>query len=163
MNLNDLARFKQLDPDDMIGHINRLPDQLAAAWKLGSSLDLPLWRGIQQVVVSGMGGSAIGANLLAAYAEPHLKKAIIVHRDYGLPAWARGPETLVICSSHSGNAEETLSAFEAARAAKCRILAITTGGSLAGAAKKAQSELWLFDHKQQPGTAVGTSHGNLQD
>jgi len=161
MNLNDLARFKQLDPDDMIGHINGLPDQLAAAWKLGSSLDLPLWRGIQQVVVSGMGGSAIGADLLVAYAVPHLKKAIVVHRDYGLPAWARGPETLVICSSHSGNTEEALDAFGAARAAKCRILAVTTGGILADAAKKAKAGLWLFDHKGQPRTAVGYSFGML--
>lgn len=161
MNLNDTARFKQLDPDDMIGHINRLPDQLAAAWKLGNKLDLPQWRGIQQVVVSGMGGSAIGSDLLAAYAEPHLKAGWHTHRDYGLPAWARGSETLVICSSHSGNTEETLSAFEAAKTAGCRILAVTTGGKLAELAKKEKTALWIFDHKGQPRTAVGFSFGLL--
>jgi glucose/mannose-6-phosphate isomerase len=161
MNLNDLDRFKQLDPEDMIGHINGLPDQLAAAWKLGNSLDLPKWRGIKQVVVAGMGGSAIGADLLAAYAEPQLAAPVIVHRDYGLPAWAQGSETLVICSTHSGNTEETLSAFEAAKSAGCRILAITTGGKVADIAKKAKAPLWIFDHKGQPRTAVGFSFGLL--
>jgi len=108
-----------------------------------------------------MGGSAIGADLLAAYAEPHLAAPLFVHRDYGLPAWARGSETLVICSSHSGNTEETLSAFEAAKAAGCRILAATTGGKLAEAAKKSKAPLWVFDHKGQPRTAVGYSFGLL--
>src|SRR3989304_635944 len=110
MDLNDTERFRQLDPEDMIGHINGLPDQLAAAWKLGNKLPLPRWRGIRQVVVAGMGGSAIGSDLVAAYAEHNLKASWITHRDYGLPAWAQGPETLVICSSHSGNTEETLAA-----------------------------------------------------
>jgi glucose/mannose-6-phosphate isomerase len=161
MNLNDVKRFKELDPSDMIGHINGLPDQLAAAWKLGHSLDLPDWQNIRQVVVAGMGGSAIGSDLLAAYAEGSLSASWTTHRDYGLPAWARGPETLVICSSHSGNTEETLSAFEAALAAKCSILAICTGGQLEKAARKAKIPVWIFDHKGQPRTAVGFSFGLL--
>ncbi len=161
MNLNDPQLYKKIDPEDMIGHINGLPDQLAAAWRLGIGLDLPTWTGIRQVVVAGMGGSAIGSDLLAAYAELALKASWFTHRDYGLPAWARGEETLVICSSHSGNTEETLSAFEAAQATGCRILAIATGGELAKAAKKANAPLWIFDHKSQPRTAVGFSFGLL--
>lgn len=161
MDLNDVARFKKLDPENMIDHINGLPDQLAAAWKLGSKLDLPKWRGVRQVVVAGMGGSAIGSDLLAAYAEPTLKAAWVTQRDYGLPAWAQGPETLVICSSHSGNTEETLAAFEAAKAAGCRILAVTTGGKLADLAKKAKLPVWIFKHTGQPRTAVGYSFGLL--
>jgi glucose/mannose-6-phosphate isomerase len=161
MDLNNLTRFKQLDPDDMIGHINGLPEQLAAAWKLGSKLSLPRWRGIRQVVVAGMGGSAIGSDLVAAYGEHSLKLAWTTWRDYGLPAWAHGPETLVICSSHSGNTEETLSAFEAAKATSCRILAVCTGGQLEEAAKKANVPLWVFKHKGQPRAAVGYSFGLL--
>ena len=161
MNLNDPQLYKKLDPEDMISHINGLPDQLAAAWKLGNTLDLPKWTGIRQVVVAGMGGSAIGSDLLAAYAEPTLKTAWVTHRDYGLPTWARREETLVVCSSHSGNTEETLSAFEAARAAGCRILAIVTGGTLAKAAQKASVPLWTFERKGQPRTAIGFSFGLL--
>lgn len=161
MNLNDLDLFKRLDPEDMIGHINGLPDQLAAAWKLGNKLALPRWRGIRKVVVAGMGGSAIGSDLLAAYAEPELKAAWVTQRDYGLPAWAAGSDTLVICSSHSGNTEETLAAFDAALAAKCKTLAICTGGELAKRAKKAGVPLWTFKHTGQPRTAVGFSFGLL--
>lgn len=161
MDLNDTQRFKQLDPEDMIGHINGLPDQLAAAWKLGNKLALPNWRGIKQVVVAGMGGSAIGSDLVSAYAENTLKASWITHRDYGLPASAKGSETLVICSSHSGNTEETLSAFKAAEEAGCRILAVCTGGELVKAAKKSNAALWKFKHQGQPRTAVGFSFGLL--
>ena len=161
MDLNDIERFKKLDPEDMIGHINGLPDQLAAAWKLGNKLPLPRWRGIKRVFVAGMGGSAIGSDLVAAYTENTLKASWITHRDYGLPAAARGPDTLVICSSHSGNTEETISAFNAAKDTGCRILAVCTGGELAKAAKKAKVALWVFKHKGQPRTAVGYSFGLL--
>jgi glucose/mannose-6-phosphate isomerase len=161
MNLNDTARFKELDPQDMIGHINGLPDQLAAAWQLGKKLPLPAWKSVRNVLVAGMGGSAIGSDLLAAYAEPKLKAGWVTHRDYSLPAWAAGPSTLVICSSHSGNTEETLDAYKAAKKAKCKILAITTGGKLAELAKKDKTPLWIFDHQGQPRTAVGFSFGLL--
>jgi glucose/mannose-6-phosphate isomerase len=161
MNLNDPKQYKEIDREDMIGHINGLPDQLAAAWKLGTTLDLPAWKGIRQVVVAGMGGSAIGSDLVAAYGEPTLTTSWVTQRDYGLPAWVRGEDTLVICSSHSGNTEETLSAFKAAQAAGCRILTICTGGALAATAKKDGLPLWTFDHKGQPRTAVGFSFGLL--
>lgn len=161
MDLNDIERFRKLDPEDMIGHINGLPDQLAAAWKLGKKLPLPHWHGIRNVIVAGMGGSAIGSDLVFAYAAHTLKAAWTTWRNYTLPAWAQGHETLVICSSHSGNTEETLSAFEAAKAAGCRILAICTGGELARAAKKAKAPVWIFKHKGQPRAAVGYSSALL--
>lgn len=161
MNLNDTQRFKQLDPQDMIGHINSLPDQLAAAWQLGKNQLLPKWKSIRNVVVAGMGGSAIGSDLLAAWGEPKLTASWTTHRDYGLPAWAKGPQTLIICSSHSGNTEETLDAYKKAKKAKCKILAISTGGKLAQLAEKDKTPLWIFEHNGQPRTAVGFSFGLL--
>lgn len=161
MNLNDLEHIKKTDPEGMIEHINGLPEQLAAAWVLGKQLELPAWSGIRQVVVAGMGGSAIGSDLLAAYAAAGLRAGWTTWRDYGLPVWAADEETLVVCSSHSGNTEETLSAFEAARAAGCRVLCISTGGQLAAAAQKAGLPAWLFEHNFQPRAAVGYSFGLL--
>jgi len=161
MNLNDVERFKKLDPEDMIGHINGLPNQLQTAWDLGNKLDLPEWAGIRQIIVAGMGGSAIGADLLSAYAAPSMTASMHVQRGYDLPGWALGEETLVICSSHSGNTEETLSSFDAAQKSGCRILAVTTGGQLADRAQKAGLPLWIFDHQAQPRTAVGYSFGLL--
>ena len=161
MNLNDFASFAQTDPQHMLAHIDGLPDQLQAAWELGHQHPLPAWKGIEQVLVAGMGGSAIGADLLMAYAAPSCPVPLIVHRDYDLPAWANGPRTLVIAASHSGNTEETLSCFDRAALNGCLRLAITTGGKLAQAASQAGVPLWTFVHQGQPRAAVGFSFGLL--
>ncbi len=161
MNLDDLHLIQKLDPQDMLAEIGALPAQLAEAWLLGQSQPLPDTEGIRQVVISGMGGSAIGADLLAAYLAPTCAIPVFVQRDYVLPAWARGPETLVIASSHSGNTEETLEAFDLALHTKCRLMAVTTGGALAERARKAGIPLWIFSHGGQPRAAVGYSFGLL--
>jgi glucose/mannose-6-phosphate isomerase len=108
-----------------------------------------------------MGGSAIGADLLAAYISPKCRVPVFIHRDYDLPAWARGAETLVIASSHSGNTEETLDSFDAALKAGCRILAVCTGGELEARACTNGVPVWKFEHKGQPRAAVGFSFGLL--
>lgn len=161
MDLNNHAAFMLIDQQDMLGHINGLPEQLAGAWALGQALPLPGWSGIQRVLITGMGGSAIGADLLAAYVESFCSVPVMVQRDYLPPAWASGPHTLVIGSSHSGNTEETLSAFAAALDQGCNCLAITTGGKLAAMAKERGAALWTFEHKGQPRTAVSFSFGLL--
>jgi glucose/mannose-6-phosphate isomerase len=161
MNLDDLSTIKQLDSQNMLGEIDNLPVQLEKAWKLGQTQPLPEMTGIRQVLSSGMGGSAIGADLLAAYIAPACPVPVVVHRDYSLPAWAHGPETLVIASSHSGNTEETLEAFNAALQNKCRVMAIATGGKLVELAGQAKIPLWKFEHRSQPRAAVGFSFGLL--
>jgi len=67
MNLDDLDYFKQLDTLNMLGEIDNLPAQLAFAYRLGLKHDLPEWKDLRQVIIAGMGGSAIGADLLASY------------------------------------------------------------------------------------------------
>ncbi len=161
MDLDNFTSFKQLDPQNMLGEIDNLPKQLQSAWELGQQQPLPDSQGITRVIISGMGGSAIGADLLAAYIAPLCQLPVIVHRDYGLPAWAHGPETLVIASSHSGNTEETLDAFEAAIKAGCRILAVCTGGELEQRATAQHVPVWKFTHAGQPRAAVGFSFGLL--
>lgn len=161
MDLDDLDRFKQLDTLDMLGEIDNLPDQLGHAYQLGLKHQLPDWSDIRQVVIAGLGGSAIGADLLAVYCASLSPMPVSVHRDYGLPLFARGPETLVICSSHSGDTEETLDAFEAARTAGCRLIVVCTGGELANRARENSIPTWTFDHAGQPRSAVGFSFGLL--
>lgn len=161
MNLDDLDYFKKLDTLNMLGEIDGLPDQLAFAYQLGIKHPLPDWKDFKHVVIAGMGGSAIGADLLASYCASLALLPVSVHRDYSLPHFARGRETLVICSSHSGNTEETLDAFEAARKAECRIVVVCTGGELAKRAKENNIPLWTFDHAGQPRAAVGFSFGLL--
>lgn len=161
MNLDEYTSFAQLDPQNMLGYINDLPTQLQSAWDLGQRQPLPSWKGIDRVLIAGMGGSAIGADLLASYVADSCPAPIVIHRDYGLPAWARGPQTLFIASSHSGNTEETLSSFDLAAANGCRCLSIATGGKLAKAAENKGTPVWSFEHKGQPRSAVGFSFGLL--
>ena len=157
MNLNQYQDFPKLDSHNMLAEMNGLPEQLETAWSEAEALPLSNFDGVKQVLIAGMGGSAIGASLLKAYAAPLASVSIEVHRDYGLPAWANGPDTLVIVSSHSGNTEETLSAMETALERGCSLLAISTGGKIAEIAKKNGTDLWIFNHKGQPRAAVGYS------
>ena len=161
MNLDDTAKFAQLDPQNMLSMIDDLPAQLQTAWELGLTLPLPEMKDVSQVLIAGLGGSAIGGDLLTAYAAPLASVPVNVWRNYELPAHAMGPHTLVITSSHSGNTEETLSAFARAREAKARVLAITTGGKLARHAQDAKLPAWIFEHQGQPRAAIGFSFGLL--
>jgi glucose/mannose-6-phosphate isomerase len=161
MNLDESSAFTALDPQDMLSHINGLPDQLQTAWELGNQLPIPAWEGLQRILIAGMGGSAIGADMLATYSAPACPLPIAVLRNYQLPAWANGPETLVIASSHSGNTEETLSAYAQARERGCRLIAVCTDGKLAAAAAQDGVPLWQFTHHGQPRAAVGFSFGLL--
>jgi glucose/mannose-6-phosphate isomerase len=129
--LNDHAQLKANDPSDMLGAILGLPEQCQAAKKIALSSDLGALTGrkYSSVVIAGMGGSAIGGDLLRATFESELPCPVTVVRDYQLPGYI-GPDTLVIAASNSGNTEETLSTYAQARRAKSPILAVTTGGKL---------------------------------
>ncbi len=161
MNLNDINTMKEIDTQNMIDEIDQLPDQLENAFKLGQDFDLPEIQGIQNVLIAGMGGSAIGADLMAAYTSPYTPVPVFVLRDYNLPAWARGAQTLVIASSHSGNTEETLTVFDQAIEGHSQLMAITTGGKLAEKASALKIPTWQFEHNGQPRAAVGYSFGLL--
>ena len=71
------------------------------------------------LVVAGMGGSAIGADLAVAALGDRASRPMFVTRDYALPPWTT-PDTTVLCASYSGETEETLAAFEAAGAVGAR-------------------------------------------
>jgi glucose/mannose-6-phosphate isomerase len=131
MDLDDLDRFKQLDTQDMLAEIDGLPDQLERAWALGQSLPLPASAGgsFSSAVIAGMGGSAIGGDLLKDWARDKLKVPIEVSREYSLPAYA-GKNTLVLVTSYSGETEESLSAFLDATKRKCETVCISSGGAL---------------------------------
>ena len=161
MNLDDSHVIHQFDAGNMLAEIENLPAQLNTAWEQGLRLPLPDWQGIQRVIIAGMGGSAIGADLLNGYLAPICQLPVFIHRDYDLPAWAFGPETLMIASSHSGNTEETLDAFKKGVQNGCRVQVVTTGGKLASLAAEQNVPCWTFDHSGQPRAAVGFSFGLL--
>ena len=79
------------------------------------------------MLVCGMGGSAIGGDLAAAVLGDRLTRPLLTVRGYELPSWAT-PEWTVLCSSYSGDTEETLACFEAAEALGARRIVASTGG-----------------------------------
>ncbi len=87
------------------------------------------------IIVSGMGGSGIGGELLKDWARETVKVPIEVCRDYSLPAYA-DEKTLVFVVSYSGETEETLSSFLDARKRKCKIVTLSSGGTLSEFAEK---------------------------
>lgn len=161
MNLDNANEFAKLDKSEMLSEIRGLADQLEKAWETAQALPLPADKQFSHIILAGMGGSAIGADLLASYIYSICDVPVYILRGYNLPAWASGPEDLVVCSSHSGNTEETLSVFEDALNKKCTILTVTTGGKLFENAQKNAVTAWTFEHAGQPRAAVGFSFGML--
>ena len=156
-----MNELKLADPENMLSYINRLPDDLEAAWHLGKTLPLLELPKPKMMVICGMGGSAIGGDFFGSYMREISDVPVYSHRDYGLPTWASGEEVLVICSSHSGNTEETIDCFKTARERGCSLLVISTGGKLHEMAQEAGVTAWTFDHDGQPRTALAYSFGIL--
>lgn len=161
MNLDDMELISKIDSQNMLWHIQNLPNQLEAGWELGQKLDLPHFPRLSKIIITGVGGSAIGADLVRFYVSHYCRIPVIVFRDYDLPAWAHGEDTLVIASSHSGNTEEVLDNLETAIMNRCSIITIATGGELARRATELGIPLWKYDYNGQPRTAVGYSFNLL--
>ncbi len=157
VDLDNLAEWRQYDPEDMLGHISRLPQQCAEAWQnVGRSVLPEGYQGARNIVVLGLGGSAIGGDLVRTLVLPECAVPMLVVRDYAIPAFV-GPETLVIASSHSGNTEETLLTAEAARQAGAMVAVVTTGGQLAAWAAAHALPIVRFHYPSQPRAALGHS------
>lgn len=134
--------------DDTLG----LPDQLRdALWRIESArLEEVDSAGL---MVCGMGGSAIGGDLAAAAIGDQLTKPLVAVRGYELPSWST-PEWAVLCSSYSGNTEETLACFEAAEALGARRFVVSTGGQLVERAREAGIPVVAPPGIYQPRVAV---------
>jgi glucose/mannose-6-phosphate isomerase len=157
MNLDDLDHLHALDTQNFLHDVDTLPDQIEQAWRLARSYGaLDSLGPIKEVIIAGMGGSAIGGDLVQAYVAAECRVPISVLRGYRLPASA-GPQTLVIASSHSGNTEETLSVCHMALERGARLLAITRGGKLGQLVEARGFPAWRFEHAGQPRAAVGFS------
>ncbi len=153
--LDDAAALRRSDPSDMLGAIARLPDQLEAAWRTTRSLELsPQHRAATAVAVLGMGGSAIGADLVTGIFGDRLRVPVIASRSYDAPGFV-GPATLVVASSHSGATEETLSALTQAISRGAPVVAITTGGPLREAALRGGLPVLEHPGGGQPRASVG--------
>jgi len=157
INLDDPQVYKQYDLEGMLICLHEMPQLCQQAWQMAMKLNLPQdYSKVNKVVILGMGGSAIGGDLVNSLAVSEAKLPILIHRDYNLPAFIDA-KTLVIASSYSGMTEETISSFEQAVATEAKKLVITTGGKLKTMAEERNVPVFSFDYKAQPRAALAFS------
>jgi glucose/mannose-6-phosphate isomerase len=152
----DRDAIGSVDADGMLADVLGWPEQLRdAMWRVESAglepEDTP-----GGLVVAGMGGSAIGGALARAVLGDRASRPIVLARGYALPAWTT-PDTTVLCSSYSGNTEETLAVYDAAGALGARRIVSTTGGKLAAAARADDVPVVPLPGGFQPRAAVAYS------
>ena len=153
VNLDDLLIYRRFDTSGMLNHLHEFPEQCQRAWEKAWSFELPQeYATIDKVVILGMGGSAIGGEIVHGLAWAESKVPIWVHRDYNLPSLV-DEDTLVIASSYSGNTEETLSAFTESLQTPAKKLVLTTGGRLGELAEKEGIPVFTIDYQAPPRAA----------
>ena len=163
VTLDSSETLRRIDPDDMLGRVAEMPRQLSQARRVAAAVPLDdRLKEVDAVVVLAMGGSAIGAELVAAAAGERLRVPLMVHRDYGLPPGVN-ERTLIVAASHSGETAETLSGFGAARERGLPIAVITTGGRLAAQATGDGLPLLEYRLAGQPRAAIGFGVGLVHE
>lgn len=136
----------------MLDDVLAIPEHLRdALWRVESARLEPAEAA--GLLVCGMGGSAIGGDLVAAALGDRLTRPLLTVRGYALPSWAT-PEWTVLCSSYSGNTEETLACFAAAEALGARRLVASTGGELVDGARESGVPVIGLPGILQPRAAV---------
>ena len=149
--------IERYDHSDMRAAIRGCPGQITAILDRYSS-----WtprspdQDFEQVLFIGMGGSAIGGDLVRVWMDRLATRPLIVLRGYGIPNWV-GERTLVLASSYSGNTEETLAATGQAAERGCRVVALTSGGRLATLAESSGWDRLEIPGGMQPRAAIGYS------
>ncbi len=156
MDLDQGQTHRDGDPQRMQRILASFPTQCREGVSLGQRCKLT---GIGQttvVVVCGMGGSAMAADLMAAYSSSQLTVPLAVVRDYRLPGYV-GTASLVIASSYSGNTEETLAAYEEASRRGAKRLCLCSGGTLEEVAREAGVEVIPLPTGYPPRCTIGYS------
>ena len=146
--------FTGQDPGGMLARVVEQPLHIAAALGACDSQpwDPPIFDP-EAVVIAGMGGSAIAAELTAGAFGAMLPRPLVVVRGYTLPAWV-GPRTLVVLSSYSGNTEETLAIEAQARARSAPRMALSSGGELSERARRDALPLHVVPGGMPPRAAL---------
>jgi len=134
-SLDDLGRIRAVDRSEMLDLQMSMPEACVSALKLAEefleqeNLKDYLKETPRSLIIAGMGGSAIGGEILQDWLLNSSPISIYVSRSYKLPAFIE-KKSLVFAVSYSGNTEETLSSFLDALSKGCRVMTVTSGGRL---------------------------------
>ena len=155
VDLDNAAEMGRLDASGMLTVMEWFPQQVREALEIGGrEVSLPRADGLHSVVVLGMGGSGISGDVTAALVSGCLRMPVASVKGYALPAYV-GPDTLVFAVSYSGNTEETLECLDEAVERGARVVAVSSGGRLAGLADELDIPLFRVPPGLQPRASLG--------
>ena len=151
----------KIDVSNVLGSVEELPNQCRQAWEDAGKVAVPdSYRDVDNVVMSGMGGSGLGARVIDSVYSEQLQLPLIQIHEYHLPGFVN-EGTLVICSSYSGETEETVVNAREAINRQAKWMAIGTGNTLIEMAKQVGAPYYQIDPKynpsSQPRMAIGYS------
>ena len=140
--------------EPMKSYLYGLPEQFDRCLEMSYQEVERYQKPYHNVMVSGLGGSAIGGDILRTYAFQQAAIPVFVNRGYDLPRFVN-QNTLFVAVSYSGNTEETLAAYEEAKNCGAQILAITSGGKLAQNARDDGNTVVAIPGGLSPRAATG--------
>lgn len=151
------ASIQLYDQSNMRKLLAEFPDQIEHAVRIGKTARIPFRaKNIDSILLTGLGGSAIGGDVLRSYLADDLRVPFVVNRNYTLPEFVDA-RTLVIIASYSGATEETIAAHHDAMRRKAKIVCISSNGETARIAGQHKQPLVTIPKGFPPRTALGYS------
>lgn len=149
-NLDLKTEIEKFDTGKILASIRLLPDQMEQTWEEIKKSNIPKECSLaQNVVICGMGGSALGGRIIDSLLTDRVKLPIEIFTQYDIPNYVN-KKSLVIVSSYSGNTEETLSVAKQTLKKGAKMFGITTGGKLENLLKKEKQSSYIFEPKANP-------------
>ncbi len=160
MGVRLMNPYKEYDSGDMYNVLVNFPEQIKTAWNNPVELEKATYINIKNIVLTGLGGSAISGDVALTFLHKQLQLPFLVNRNYNLPTFAN-ENTLVLACSYSGNTEETISAYKEALDRKCKILSIGSGGEIEKLSAENKNLHIKVPAGYQPRCALGLMFFNL--
>ena len=149
--------IEKVDNENMYQSIWEFSDNILDAIELGEKINLINdYKTINKIIVAGMGGSAIGGDVAYALVNDEIKIPFFVLRGYDIPSWVDS-STLIICSSYSGNTEETICILEKGKSRGSQVCSITTGGKIQKLCSEYNYDAVIIPSGLQPRAALAFS------
>jgi len=157
--LDNYKNYEKYDSANAFGSIDAMWEQIEQAWGETKKIRIPkTYKQVNNIVLVGMGGSALGGHVVKSVFEKDLKVPFEIINNYQVPGFVNN-KSLVILSSYSGTTEEVLEAYKVAKRKKAKLFIIATGGRLAAAAKRDKIPAYIFEptanYSGQPRIGVG--------
>ena len=153
MNIESINKY---DKDSMIEVIKELYIHIEHSFDIILESNLNPKNNVENILICGMGGSAIGGDFVRTVLKDDFKIPIFVNRDYDLPNWV-SKNTLIFICSYSGNTEETISCYNSTVNNNIKPIVISSGGHILEDAKKNNFDFVQLPKGIQPRAAFGYS------